>query len=110
MQHLDEVDKELEELRSNTFDTFCGYKILKEENKEFMWNEHNNHEYVLAIMIDGFKISAKAYTRNTNKGEHFGAIVEEWGVNWHKPDWYKMNFEFDIEKFDDAKSIALEIF
>ena len=86
--------------------TFAGKKVIY----EFEGNE----DFVIVVQLKDFRACAKAYKHASGSGA-FVALAEDWGVNFHIPEWYhnwmsdgRDRFKTKIPTFDEAKEMSLE--
>ena len=95
-------------IRGATVKTFAGKKVIRESyNKE-------KEKFELAVRMRDFRACARAY-KAADASDTYVALVEEWGVNFHVPRWFRRwmldghdRFEPNIATFDEAKKMSLK--
>ena len=84
--------------------TFAGKKVIYEF--------HDKENFTLVVQLNDFRACAKAY-KNADGSGTFVALAEDWGVNFHIPEWYhnwmsegRERFKTKIATFDEAKEMS----
>ena len=105
---VQQLEGKIHKLKENTFDTFCGARIVLEETRKRDLCEQEVFTYELLIEIDGFRIRTIAYPNAHDHGESFVALIEDNSFSSYlKPGWFDSFIEFGIPTFDKAKETAL---
>ena len=80
--------------------------------KKVIYEFHDKENFTIVVQLKDFRACAKAY-KNAAGSRTFVALTEDWGVNFHIPEWYhnwmsdgRERFKTGISTFDEAKEMS----
>ena len=81
--------------------------------KTVIYESRGKENFALVVQLKDFRACAKAY-KNAGGSGAFVALAEDWGVNFHIPEWYhnwmsdgRERFKTGISTFDEAKEMSV---
>lgn len=111
---LEEMKENLAVLKKDTFDTFCGKKIIKNKVNFIEYVSRTVPHYSIIIELHGRKIEANVHVCNGE--ETFTVSCSRWDRKQSFEQTYKditefrkYNLRMNYESFDEAKICALKM-
>lgn len=81
-KHKSEIEfmkEKLKVLKEETFDTFCGKKVIKCKSEFFRFDGEDEHEHFnLIVDINGFNVAVSAFPKTNTNGKLYNVHYGRW--------------------------------